>query len=246
VVVIVLIQSVKSFVHRISNSIEKVEKSLAERPILRVTTLVIVSMIIVFGTEVALAVIAPWAYARVGFLYFRFDELFGFFVVMLGILLLFSRKRSDWQLDRFFFRSILSLVTISVLWIFINFSDREFACYVLIGLTVFLFSWSFTGTHLKHSVCCALVVILLLVIPFDIVVSSPLRSTEGRHASVQLLEARYGLVRETAPGTYSMGCMVPPNPLSWVLWVDLWPLVDHAFRAYDEFFRFNTRSGNGS
>ncbi len=227
--VIVLIQSAKSFVHRISNSIEKVEKSLAERPILRLTTLVIMSMIIVFGTEAALAAIAPWAYARIGFLYFRFDELLGFFVVMLGILLLLSRKRPDWQLDRFFFRCILSLVTISVLWIFINFSDREFACYVLIGLTVFLFSWSFTGTHLKHSVCCALMIISLLAIPFDIVVSGPLRSTEGRHASVQLLEAQYGLIRDPLPGTYSMGCMVPPNQLKWVLWIDLWPLVDQAF-----------------
>ena len=241
-----LIKALETFVQHVSNSVERVEESLAERPILRVTAMVIFSMIVVLGTEIALVLIAPWAYSRVGFLYFRLDELFVFFVVMLGILILLGQKRPEWQLDRFFFRSILSLVTISVLWIFINFSDREFACYVLIGLIVFLFSWSFTGTHLKHSVCCALVVISLLVIPFDIVVSSPLRSTEGRHAAVQLLEARYGLVRETAPGTYSMGCMVPPNPLSWVLWIDLWPLVDQAFRAYDEFFRLNTRSGNGS
>ena len=62
-----------SFVHRISNSIEKVEKSLAERPILRVTAMVIVSMIVFLGTEIALVLIAPWAYSRVGFLYFRLD-----------------------------------------------------------------------------------------------------------------------------------------------------------------------------
>ena len=120
-------------------------------------------------------------------------------------------------------------MTISVLWIFIKFSDREFACYVFIGLTIFLFPWSFTGTHLKHSVCCELMVVSLLAIPFDIVVSSPLRYTEGRHSSVQLLEAQYGLIRDPLPGTYSMGCMVPPNQLKWVLWIDLWPLVDQAF-----------------
>lgn len=241
-----LIKALETFVQHVSNSVERVEESLAERPILRVTAMVIVSMIVVLGTEVALVLIAPWAYSRVGFLYFRLDELFVFFVVMLGILILLGQKRPDWQLDRFFFRSVVSLVTVSVLWVFINFSEREFARYVLAGLTIFLLLWSLLGTHLKHSICCALVVLSLLIVPFDIVVSSPLRSTGGRHASVQLLEARYGLVRETAPGTFSMGCMVPPNPLSWVLWVDLWPLIDQAFRAYDEFFHLNTRPGNGS
>lgn len=241
-----LINALSTFVQSISNSIERAEKGLAARPILRVTAMVIVSMIVILGTEFALVFIAPWAYARVGFLYFRIDELISFFVVIFGILLFSSRKRPDWQLDRLFFRSILSLVTVSVLWVFINFSEREFAGYVLVGLTIFLLLWSLLGTHLKHSVCCALVVILLLATPFDIVVSSPLRSTEGRHASVELLEARYGLVRETAPGTFSMGCVVPPNPLSWVLWVDLWPLVDQTFKAYNEFFHLNVRSGNGS
>lgn len=224
-----LIKTLGSFLQLISNSVEGVEKSLAVRPILRVTAMVIVSMIVVLGTEVALVLIAPWAYSRVGFLYFRLDELFVFFAVMLGILILLVRKRPDWQLDRFFFRSVVSLVTVSVLWVFINFSEREFAGYVLVGLTVFLFLWSLLGTHLKHSICCALVVLSLLVVPFDIVVSSPLRSTEGRHASVQLLEAQYGLIRDPLPGTYSMGCMVPPNQLKWVLWIDLWPLVDQAF-----------------
>ena len=165
---------------------------------------------------------------------------------MLGILILLGQKRPDWQLDRFFFRSVVSLVTVSVLWVFINFSEREFAGYVLVGLTVFLFLWSLLGTHLKHSICCALVVLSLLIVPFDIVVSSPFHSTEGRSASIQLLEARYGLVRETAPGTFSMGCMVPPNPLSWVLWVDPWPLVDQAFQKYDYVFQVNTRADNGS
>lgn len=242
----VLIQFVKSFVRRVSSSIERVEKSLAERPVLRVSKLVIMSMIIVFGAKVVLANIAPWVSARVGLLYFRFDELLGFFIVMLVILLFLSWKRPNWLFERFFFRSILSLVTISVLWIFINLSDREFAGFVLVGLAVFLFLWSLTGTHLKHSVCCVLIVISLLVMPFDIVISSPLRSTEGRQASVQLLEAQYGLIRKTLPGTYSLGCMVPPNPLKWVLWIDLWPIVEQFFIAYDNFFYSSASSGHGS
>lgn len=221
------------FVHRVTRYIERVEDAFAQRPLLRVTTLVIVAMILVFGAEVTLALFAPWAYARVGFLYFRFDELFGFFILMLGILMLVTRLRPDWRLEHFFFRSVLSLVMISVLWGFINFSDREFARYVLFMLFAYLFFWSFWGTHLKHSIECALVVIALLLVPFDVVVSSPLRSTDGRKASVELLEAKYGLIRKPQSGTYSMGCVVPPNPLAWVLWIDPWPLVDQVFHSYE-------------
>jgi hypothetical protein len=190
-------------------------------------------MILVFGAEVTLALVAPWAYASMGFLYFRFDELFGFFILMLGMLMLATRLRPDWRLEYFFFRSVLSFVTISVLWGFINFFDREFARYALFLLFVYLFFWSFWGTHLKHAIECSLVVIALLLVPFDVVVSSPLRSTDGRKASVELLEAKYGLIRKPQSGTYSMGCVVPPNPLAWVLWIDPWPLVDQVFHGYE-------------
>jgi hypothetical protein len=208
--------------------------------------LVVVAMILVFGTEATLAVVAPMAYARVGFLYFRFDELLEFFIVMLGILMWVSQVRPHWRLDRFFFRFILSLVTISVLWIFINFSEREFAHYILVLLFAYLFMWSFWGTCLKPATGCVLILVALLVVPFDIVVSSPLRSTDGRQASVKLLEAQYGLIRNPRPGTFSMGCMVPPNPLAWVVWIDPWPLVDQAFQQYDDVFQVNTRADNGS
>jgi hypothetical protein len=221
------------FVHRVSSSIERIEDALARRPFLRVTTLVMMAMILVFGAELTLALIAPWAYARVGFLYFRLEELFGFFILMLGMLMLVTRLRPDWRLEHFFFRSVLSLVTISVLWGFINFSDREFVSYVLFILFAYLFFWSFWGTHLKHAIECALMVIALLFVPFDVVVNSPLNSTDGRNASVELLEAKYGLIRKPQPGTYSMGCVVPPNPLTWVLWIDPWPLVDQVFHGYE-------------
>ena len=221
------------FVRRVSSSIERVEDALIHRPLLRVTTLVVVAMILVFGAEVTLALIAPWAYASIGFLYFLFDELFGFFTLMLGLLILVTRLRPDWRLEYLFFRSVLSFVTISVLWGGINFFDREFVRYVLFMLFAYLFFWSIWGTHLKHAIECALVVIALLFAPIDVVVSSPLRSTDGRKASVELLEAKYGLIRKPQSGTYSMGCVVPPNPLAWVVWIDPWPLVDQVFRAYE-------------
>ncbi len=241
-----MIPFLKSCVHRVATSIDLVEKTLANRPILRIAVLVIVAMILVFGTEVTLSIIAPLAYARAGFLYFRFDELLGFFIVVVGILMWVSRVRPHWRLERFFFRFILSLVTISALWIFVNFSEREFAQYVLVLLFIYLFLWSFWGTYLKPATGCVLMVVALLVVPLDIVVSSPLRSTDGRQASVELLEAQYGLIRNPRPGTYSMGCMVPPNPLAWVLWIDPWPLVDQAFQKYDDVFQVNTRTDNGS
>jgi hypothetical protein len=241
-----MIQILESFVHRVAATTDLAVKNLADRPIIRITMLVIIAMILVFGTEVTFSVIAPLAYARGGFLYFRFDELLGFFIVVAGILMWVSRVRPHWRLEHFFFRFILSLVTISVLWIFVNFSEREFAQYILVLLFVYLFLWSFWGTYLKPATGCVLMVVALLVVPLDIVVSSPLRSTDGRQASVELLEAQYGLIRNPRPGTYSMGCMVPPNPLAWVLWIDPWPLVDQAFQKYDDVFQVNTRTDKGS
>jgi len=237
-----MIQILESFVHRVAATTDLAVKNLADRPIIRITMLVIIAMILVFGTELTLAVFAPLAYSKVGFLYFRFDDLLGFFIVIFGILMWVSRVRPHWRLERFFFRLILSLVTISFLWIFIDFSEREFAHYVLVLLFAYLFMWSLWGTYLKHSIVCVLMVAALLVVPFDIVVNSPLRSTDGRQASVELLEAQYGLIRNPQPGTYSMGCMVPPNPLAWVLWIDPWPLVDQAFHNYDEFFQVSKRA----
>lgn len=223
----------KSLVSVFESSSQRIEMWFSNRPLYRCVTAVGLAMLLFFGTELALLKVTPWGYASSNFVYFRFDEFLAFFVVMLGVLMLANRIRPTWRLERLFVRSVLSVVTISVLWGFINFSDREFVRYVLFMLFAYLFFWSFWGTHLKHAIECALVVIALLFVPIDVVVSSPLRSTDGRKASVELLEAKYGLIRKPQSGTYSMGCVVPPNPLVWVLWIDPWPLVDQVFQGYE-------------
>lgn len=123
----------------------------------------------------------------------------------------------------------------------ISLSSREFAQVFLLGFACLILLWVLYGKFLREALICVSIVIALLVIPFDVIFSSSVRSPEGRSASIQLLEAQYGLVRETAPGTYSMGCMIPPNPVVWVLWIDLWPIVDQALRASDGLFQFNAK-----
>jgi hypothetical protein len=241
-VVALMIKKMESLARRISNSITGIETFLSAHPFFRVAALVMSAMILFFGTQLASVTLAPWAFSRVSLLYLRFDELLVFFAVMFCILVMTTRVQSAFRFERAFFRCVVSLTLISLLWTFISFSEREFALYALVLLAGLFVSWSIFGTHVKIVIAGASVVIALILIPFDIAISSPFRSTEGRQASVQLLEAQYGLVRETTPGTYSMGCVVPPNPVAWVLWIDLWPIVDQAFIAYDNFFNSSASS----
>lgn len=199
------------------------------------------SLLLVTVSGLFLNALSPWDYARTGLLYFQQVEGISFFLMAFVFLLVVSRKRPNWRLERIFFRLICVLITISSLSVLISLSSREFAQVFLFGFAGLILLWVFFGNFLRVALICLSIVIALLVIPFDVIFSSPMRSIEGRSASIQLLEAQYGLVRETAPGTYSMGCIVPPNPVAWVLWIDLWPLVDQAFRTYDGFFQFNNK-----
>lgn len=204
------------------------------------------AFILMISTGLALNLLAPWDYARTGLLYFRLWEAASFFLITLVILIFVNYKRPHWRLEKLFFRCIVSVSVICTLSFFIALSSRELAQIFLFGFACLILLWVFFAKFLRESLICMSVVIALLVIPFDIIFSSPFRSTEGRSASVQLLKVQYGLVRETPPGTYSMGCVVPPNPLTWVLWIDLWPLVDQVFVVYDDFFHHTTRVGYGS
>jgi hypothetical protein len=60
---------------------------------------------------------------------------------------------------------------------------------------------------------------LLLIVPFDIYVTLSPDQAFRFLPSVTVMEAQYGLARSTLPGTLSMGCVVPANPLKWILQV---------------------------
>ena len=199
------------------------------------------SLLLVIFSGLLLNALTPWDYARTGLLYFQQDEAISFFFLAFVCLLVVSRRWPSWRLERVFFRLICVFIVISSLSFLIILLSREFAQVFLIGFACLILIWVFFGKFLREALICMSIVIALLVIPFDVILSSPMRSTQGRNASFQLLEAQYGLVRETAPGTYSMGCMIPPNPVAWVLWIDLWPIVDQAFRAFDGFFQYNAK-----
>ena len=199
------------------------------------------AFILMIGTGLALNLLAPWDYARTGLLYFRLWEAASFFLTALVILIFVNCKRPHWRLEKLFFRFVVSVSVIYTLSFFIALSSRELAQIFLFGFACLMLLWVIYAKFLREALICMSIVIALLVIPFDVILSSSMRSIEGRSASIQLLEAQYGLVRETAPGTYSMGCMIPPNPVAWVLWIDLWPIVDQAFRAFDGFFQYNAK-----
>ena len=194
--------------------------------------------IISFGLNVLL----PWHSLRTGLLYFRVDEAIGVFLVVFGILAITRRSHSDWQLERFFLRLVISLVSISVLWALLEISGREFALLVLQVLSFLTLLWTFFNKYLRVTLICAAILIALLLIPVDVVISSPLRPTEGRDASVRWLRAGYGLSIRPDPDFYNLGCIVPPNQLQWVLLIDFWPAVDRAFLSFDEFFNIKVRS----
>ena len=205
---------------------------------------VFLAFIVMSGTGLVLNLLAPWDYSRSGLLYFRQSEAFGFFLSAFGILMLAKHLRPNWQLERVFFRLIISLAAISALGVLIALASREFAQIFLIGFACFSLYWTMYEKYLREALKCVALVIVLLLSPVDIIMSSPLLSIDGRQASVKFLEARYGLIRTPEPNTLSMGCIVPPNPLRWVIWIDLWPIVDQLFMAYDEFFHTNSKSGN--
>lgn len=201
---------------------------------------------LMIGTGLVLNFLAPWDYSRSGLLYFRQAEAFSFFLFAFGLLMVANHLRPNWQLERVFFRLIISLTAICALSVLVDFSSREFAQIFLICFACFSLYWTMYEKYLREALKCVAVVIVLLLSPVDIIMSSPLLSIDGRQASVKFLEARYGLIRTPEPDTFSMGCIVPPNPLRWVIWIDLWPIVDQVFMAYDEFFHTNSKSGNTS
>lgn len=137
-------------------------------------------------------------------------------------------KQSHRSVWRVVLRLAISLTALSVFSELITISAREFAHVCLFGFAFVLLLWTVYGKYVRHVWVCVCLLVGLLIVPIDIVVSDSMSSTQSRHASVKLLQAQYGLSNRPMPDSYSLGCVVPPNELKWVLWVDVWPLLGQA------------------
>lgn len=183
----------------------------------------------------------PWNAFRTGILYFRLDEALGLFFVALGILVVVGRKHPEWRLEKFFLRFVISLTSIGAFGILVAIFSRDFALLVLCVFSFLMLTWMTFEKFLREALICGSILIGLLAIPVDIALASPYRSTDGRDSSIRWLKAGYGLVRYPGqdPDYYNLGCVVPPNRLQWVLYIDFWPAIDHTFLAFDRLFNID-------
>ena len=191
-----------------------------------------------------LNVLLPWNAFRNGILYFRLDEALGLFLIAFGILVFVGRKHPDWRLEKFFLRFVITLTSIGAFGILGAIFSRDFAILVLWIFSFLMLCWVAFDRFLREALICGSILIGLLVIPVDITIASPYRSTDGRESSIRWLRASYGLVRYPGqdPDYYNLGCVVPPNRLQWVLSIDFWPAIDHTFLAFDRLLNINVRS----
>jgi len=134
-------------------------------------------------------------------------------------------------------RLIGALIALTVFSIAVYGSKRELAEIVLLCMCILMVVWVLVGEYKKQIFVSAFLLVMLLLVPFDVVITSPLRSSHGNEATVEILEARYGLSVNYIEGTYGMGCVVPPNPVKWILFVNIWPHMDRIFQKYDPLFK---------
>lgn len=210
----------------------------------RVGTFLGLALALVVAVGLALNILLPWSYLRTGILYFRQDEALGLFLVAFGVLAVLGRKHPEWHLERLFLRLVISLTSIGALGGLVAIFSRDFAILILWVFSFLMLCWMAFDRFWREALICGSILIGLLVIPVDIALESPYRSTDGRESSIRWLKAGYGLVRYPGqdPDYYNLGCVVPPNRLQWVLYIDFWPAIDHTFLAFDRLLNINVRS----
>ena len=170
---------------------------------------------------------------RHGIIFFSGQEGLIFIATTSALILILSALKPKLKIVLISQRLIGALIVLSVFAIAISISKRELAETVLFFMFILMVVWVLVGEYKVQILASAFFLILLLLAPIDVIVTSPLRASHGNEASFELLEARYGLNVRHKEGTYSMGCLVPPNPVKWVLFVDVWPYVDKLFEKYD-------------
>jgi len=102
----------------------------------------------------------------------------------------------------------------------ITFMNREFAQYLLVIYAACMLAWAIFKRLLKGAFVCLLLIIGLLLSPLDVKFSLKTGEAAVDDQHVKLFSVIYGLVDHHEPGTYPMGCVVPPYPIKWMLRID--------------------------
>lgn len=211
-----MLQIVKSFCGQL---VQRVHGHVCGRPLILFLVYFMGALSSVALIEAAQGKLAQIGFARQSILLFRIDYVVVFFVMCSLVLFTLSSYRLTWRSERFFFRFVIAIWMVGALWDVVTFSERKFV-YLFFYLSIgFFIAWVLLARCIEFLLVCVLSVGLFLVLPVDIYVTLPTSESVGFHPSVNVLEAQYGLVSTTPPGTISMGCEVRVNPLKWILQV---------------------------
>lgn len=170
---------------------------------------------------VALISFPPMGSLWIGVLYFSFFEVVVFLIITFFGLVLINRRWPNSGAQRIYLRLVIGITSTVVIGTLTSLLSREFAQTLLSAYAFCMIVWAFLGRLLNAALIFALLIAGLLFIPFDVKISIRSEGIHEHGVFVELLEANYGLVDHPMPGTYPMGCMVPPYPLKWILLVRL-------------------------
>lgn len=213
-----MLQIGKSSVEKL---IQRVYVYSSDRPLILFLVYFLGAVSSVVLIETAREMLAKIGFVRHGILLFRIDYVVTFFVLCSFILLTLSFNRPTWRSEKYFFRFVIAIWMVGVLYDVVVFSERSFV-YFFFYLSIGTFiAWVLLARCLNFLVVCVLSVGLLLIVPVDVYVTLPTSESGRVFPTVNVLEAQYGLVRSPTPGTFSMGCVVPANPLRWILQIEL-------------------------
>lgn len=200
--------------------VQRVHGNVCDRPLILFLVYFLGALSSVVLIEVAHGMLARIGIVRHSILLFRIDYVVAFFVLCSLVLFTLSSHRPTWKSERFFFRFVIAIWMVGALWDVVTFSERKFV-YLFFYLSIGSFIvWVLLARCTKFLLFCVLSVGLFLIVPVDIYVTLPTSESVGLHPSVNVLEAQYGLVRSPTPRTISMGCVVPTNPLKWILQIE--------------------------
>lgn len=199
--------------------IQRVHGYVCDRPLILFLVYFLGAVSSVVLIETAHGMLARIGFVRHSILLFRIDYVVAFFFLCSLFLVTLSFHRPTWRSERYFFRFVVAIWMVGALWDLVTFSERK-VVYLFFYLSIGCFiAWVLLARCINVLLLCVLSVGLSLIVPVDIYVTLPTSESVGFHPSVNVLEAQYGLVRSTPPGTFSMGCEVRVNPLKWILQV---------------------------
>ena len=152
-----------------------------------------------------------------GVLFFGFVELLLFFVISFIVLVLIKQRWPNSAAEAIYLRLVITIASTVAMGALVTFMSREFAQYLLVIYAICMFAWAIFKRMLKAAFVCLLLIFGLLLVPVDVKFSLKTGEAAVDDQHVKLLSVIYGLVDHPEPGTYPMGCVVPPYPIKWML-----------------------------